>query len=238
MALIFLFLFFYLSLPLFPWCWYFLLSFCFTNLQNLENGHHMDEGNKSNVCYIFDCYTYDHTYLVSVMWAIDKSYYCRNYRCPLQWRRLAQNLMASCEDPILNANMYVFATIGFCIFKLFFFFCSVSYCFLPFFQQENVDALINCVTKDIGFSHGKAVAAFTIYKCLIHWKSCEAERTNVFDRLIQMIGYAIEVIDCIIHSCCLWSNGGRQCHLLHFPLLFYLLHDFYFLLILILTNFH
>ncbi|KAG4188863.1 hypothetical protein ERO13_A08G192400v2 [Gossypium hirsutum] len=59
-------------------------------------------------------------------------------------------------------------------------------------QHENIDALINCVTKDIGFSHGKPVAALTIYKCLLHWKSFEAERTNVFDRLIQMIGTAIE----------------------------------------------
>ncbi|XP_057535805.1 myosin-6-like [Amaranthus tricolor] len=59
-------------------------------------------------------------------------------------------------------------------------------------QQENVDALIKCVTKNIGFSQGKPVAAFTIYKCLLHWKSFEAERTSVFDRLIQMIGSAIE----------------------------------------------
>ncbi|PPD92488.1 hypothetical protein GOBAR_DD10586 [Gossypium barbadense] len=59
-------------------------------------------------------------------------------------------------------------------------------------QHENVDALINCVSKDIGFSQGKPVAAFTIYKCLLHWKSFEAERTSVFDRLIQMIGSAIE----------------------------------------------
>ena len=48
--------------------------------------------------------------------------------------------------------------------------------------------------KDVGFSQGKPVAAFTIYKCLLHWKSFEAERTSVFDRLIQMIGSAIEVI--------------------------------------------
>ncbi|XP_057549511.1 myosin-6-like isoform X2 [Amaranthus tricolor] len=59
-------------------------------------------------------------------------------------------------------------------------------------QHENVDALINCVSKNIGFSQGKPVAAFTIYKCLLHWKSFEAERTSVFDRLIQMIGSAIE----------------------------------------------
>lgn len=47
--------------------------------------------------------------------------------------------------------------------------------------------------KNIGFSQGKPVAALTIYKCLLHWKSFEAERTSVFDRLIQMIGSAIEV---------------------------------------------
>lgn len=62
-----------------------------------------------------------------------------------------------------------------------------------FLLQENIDALINCVTNNIGFSHGKPVAALTIYRCLLHWKSFEAERTSVFDRLIQMIGSAIEV---------------------------------------------
>jgi len=66
--------------------------------------------------------------------------------------------------------------------------------------QENVDALISCVMKNIGFSQGKPVAAFTIYKCLLHWKSFEAERTSVFDRLIQMIGSAIEVTRLL----CLW----------------------------------
>ncbi|XP_010438394.1 PREDICTED: myosin-14 [Camelina sativa] len=59
-------------------------------------------------------------------------------------------------------------------------------------QRENVDALINCVVNNIGFNQGKPVAAFTIYKCLLHWKSFEAERTSVFDRLVQMIGSAIE----------------------------------------------
>ncbi|VVA99865.1 unnamed protein product [Arabis nemorensis] len=59
-------------------------------------------------------------------------------------------------------------------------------------RHEDVDALINCVTKNVGFSQGKPVAAFTIYKCLLHWKSFEAERTNLFDRLVQMIGSAIK----------------------------------------------
>ncbi|KAG2654947.1 myosin-6-like [Panicum virgatum] len=59
-------------------------------------------------------------------------------------------------------------------------------------QLENVDALIDCVGKNLGYCAGKPIAAFTIYKCLLHWKSFEAEKTSVFDRLIQLIGSAIE----------------------------------------------
>lgn len=59
-------------------------------------------------------------------------------------------------------------------------------------QQENLDALLKCVTQDVGFSQGRPIAACIIYKSLLQWHSFEAERTNVFDRLIQTIGMAIE----------------------------------------------
>lgn len=59
-------------------------------------------------------------------------------------------------------------------------------------QQENQDALIKCIMQDVGFSGGRPVAASIIYKSLFHWRSFEAERTNVFDRIIQTIGSAIE----------------------------------------------
>ncbi|CAI8605283.1 unnamed protein product [Vicia faba] len=59
-------------------------------------------------------------------------------------------------------------------------------------HQESVDALFKCVIKDLGFSEGKPVAAFTLYNCLLHWKSFEADKTSIFDRLIQLIGSAIE----------------------------------------------
>ncbi|KAL3506296.1 hypothetical protein ACH5RR_031678, partial [Cinchona calisaya] len=60
-------------------------------------------------------------------------------------------------------------------------------------QREQIDALIICVTEYHGFIEGKPVAAFTIFKCLVYWRSFEAEKTIVFDRLIQMIGSAMEV---------------------------------------------
>jgi myosin-5 len=59
--------------------------------------------------------------------------------------------------------------------------------------QESVDTLINCVVENVGFSEGKPVAAITIYKCLLHWRIFETDRTNVFDRLIQIFGSAMQV---------------------------------------------
>ncbi|CAN0915754.1 XI-2 [Linum grandiflorum] len=58
--------------------------------------------------------------------------------------------------------------------------------------HENVDVLITCVEKNVGFCDGKPVAAITIYRCLVEWRSFEAEKTSVFDRLIQTIGTAFE----------------------------------------------
>ncbi|KAL6519197.1 hypothetical protein OROGR_018517 [Orobanche gracilis] len=62
-------------------------------------------------------------------------------------------------------------------------------------QQENQDLLIKCISQDLGFGDGKPVAACVIYKSLLHWRSFEAERTSVFDRIIQTVASAIEVPD-------------------------------------------
>ncbi|KAL5728695.1 hypothetical protein ACHQM5_001747 [Ranunculus cassubicifolius] len=62
-------------------------------------------------------------------------------------------------------------------------------------QQENQDLLIKCISQDLGFSGGRPVAACLVYKCLLHWRSFEVERTSVFDRIIQTIGSSIEVQD-------------------------------------------
>ncbi|KAJ7535365.1 hypothetical protein O6H91_12G030000 [Diphasiastrum complanatum] len=59
-------------------------------------------------------------------------------------------------------------------------------------QQENQDVLLQCVMQDIGFRQNRPIAACIIYKCLLQWQSFEAERTSVFDRIIQTIGSAIE----------------------------------------------
>ncbi|KAK1312173.1 hypothetical protein QJS10_CPA07g00336 [Acorus calamus] len=62
-------------------------------------------------------------------------------------------------------------------------------------QQENQDLLIKCISQDLGYSGGRPIAACVIYKCLLHWRSFEVERTSVFDRIIQTIGSSIEAQD-------------------------------------------
>ncbi|KAI3746816.1 hypothetical protein L6452_09257 [Arctium lappa] len=59
-------------------------------------------------------------------------------------------------------------------------------------HRENVDTLIKAATEDLGFSNGKPVVTYIIYKSLVHWRVFEAERTSVFDRLIQVFGSAIQ----------------------------------------------
>jgi len=60
-------------------------------------------------------------------------------------------------------------------------------------QQENQDLLIKCIAQPIGFAGNRPIGACIIYKCLLHWRSFEVERTDIFDRIIQTIGRAIEV---------------------------------------------
>ncbi|XP_035538771.1 myosin-11-like [Juglans regia] len=62
-------------------------------------------------------------------------------------------------------------------------------------QQENQELLIRCIAQHLGFAGTRPIAACIIYKCLLHWRSFEVERTSVFDRIIQTIGNAIETQD-------------------------------------------
>ncbi|XP_057550107.1 myosin-9-like [Amaranthus tricolor] len=59
-------------------------------------------------------------------------------------------------------------------------------------QQENQESLIRCIAQPLGFASNRPIAACIIYKCLLHWRSFEVERTSIFDRIIQTIGHAIE----------------------------------------------
>ncbi|XP_042446655.1 myosin-12-like [Zingiber officinale] len=59
-------------------------------------------------------------------------------------------------------------------------------------QQENYDALIQCLTEYKRFENKRPAAAFIVFKSLLQWHSFEAEKTNIFDRIIQTIKSSIK----------------------------------------------
>lgn len=61
-------------------------------------------------------------------------------------------------------------------------------------KQENHDMLVKCLTEDKIFDKSTSVAACIVYKSLLQWRSFEAEKTNIFDRIIQTIRTSIEVL--------------------------------------------
>jgi len=61
-------------------------------------------------------------------------------------------------------------------------------------QQENHDVLIKSLVEDRRFDAKKSAAACIVYKSLLHWRSFEAEKTNIFDRIIQTIRSSVEVV--------------------------------------------
>ncbi|XP_071726546.1 myosin-12 [Rutidosis leptorrhynchoides] len=62
-------------------------------------------------------------------------------------------------------------------------------------QQENHDALIKCLLEDKRFDKTRPVSACIVYKTLVQWRSFEAEKTNIFDRIIHSIRSSIETQD-------------------------------------------
>ncbi|OAY44713.1 hypothetical protein MANES_08G174100v8 [Manihot esculenta] len=62
-------------------------------------------------------------------------------------------------------------------------------------QQENHDVLIKCLVEDKQFDKSRPVAACVVYKSLLQWRSFEAEKTNIFDRIIQTIKSCVESED-------------------------------------------
>ncbi|KAK4379600.1 hypothetical protein RND71_001462 [Anisodus tanguticus] len=59
-------------------------------------------------------------------------------------------------------------------------------------SKENHDILIKCLAEDKRFDKGRPVAACTLYKALLQWRSFEAEKTNIFDRIVHTIRSSIE----------------------------------------------
>ncbi|XP_048323404.2 myosin-12 isoform X1 [Ziziphus jujuba] len=59
-------------------------------------------------------------------------------------------------------------------------------------QQENHDVLVKCLMEDKRFDKNRPVTACIVYKALLQWRSFEAEKTTIFDKIIHTIRSTIE----------------------------------------------
>ncbi|KHN21355.1 Unconventional myosin-Va [Glycine soja] len=72
-------------------------------------------------------------------------------------------------------------------------------------QQESHDALLKCLTEDKRFEKNRPAVACIVYKSLLHWRSLEAEKTHIFDKITHAIRSSIESQEGI-HDLAYWLS--------------------------------
>ncbi|GAB4821968.1 hypothetical protein N2152v2_009014 [Parachlorella kessleri] len=60
-------------------------------------------------------------------------------------------------------------------------------------RSQDQERLLSTITEQLGFHHGRPVAALTIFRCCLQWKTFQAERTPLFDRIIAAMGSQVEL---------------------------------------------
>ncbi|XP_027343726.1 myosin-12 [Abrus precatorius] len=73
-------------------------------------------------------------------------------------------------------------------------------------QQESHDALLKCLTEDKRFEKNRPAVACVVYKSLLHWRSFEAEKTHIFDKITHAIRSSIESQEGGIHDLAYWLS--------------------------------
>ncbi|CAL8460835.1 g366 [Coccomyxa elongata] len=61
-------------------------------------------------------------------------------------------------------------------------------------EQRTADQekLLSCITENLGFHNGRPVAALVIFRSCLQWKTFQADRTVLFDKIINAMGGQIE----------------------------------------------
>ncbi|KAK8941651.1 hypothetical protein KSP40_PGU007477 [Platanthera guangdongensis] len=58
--------------------------------------------------------------------------------------------------------------------------------------EEHHEVLLGSINATLGFKDGKPIAASVLYRCLLQWRTFEAERTTVFDSVIDAINNVLK----------------------------------------------
>lgn len=54
------------------------------------------------------------------------------------------------------------------------------------------EKLLQCISGNLGFQNGRPLTALIVFRSCLHWKSFQADRTNLFDKIIQTISVQID----------------------------------------------
>jgi len=54
------------------------------------------------------------------------------------------------------------------------------------------EKLLQCISSELGFHNKRPLAALVIFRSCLHWKSFQADRTNLFDKIIHTISMQID----------------------------------------------
>ncbi|KAL4445379.1 hypothetical protein ABPG77_011204 [Micractinium sp. CCAP 211/92] len=62
-------------------------------------------------------------------------------------------------------------------------------------EQRTADQekLLAAISDNLGFHQGRPVAAVTIFRCCLQWKTFQADRTPLFDKIISTMGSQVEL---------------------------------------------
>ncbi|KAL6769329.1 MYO1 [Auxenochlorella protothecoides x Auxenochlorella symbiontica] len=59
-------------------------------------------------------------------------------------------------------------------------------------RSADQDRLLGCLAENLGYQRGRPVAAVLVFRCCLQWKTFQADRTPLFDRIIATMGSQVE----------------------------------------------
>eukprot|EP00210_Caulerpa_lentillifera_P001139 g1097.t1 len=59
-------------------------------------------------------------------------------------------------------------------------------------KRQDEEKLLHSLSTHLGFQKGRPLAAVIIFRCCLQWKSFQADKTSIFDKIVQTIGKQIE----------------------------------------------
>jgi hypothetical protein len=55
-------------------------------------------------------------------------------------------------------------------------------------RAADQERLLAALKENLGFAHGRPVASMVVFRCILQWKTLQADRTQLFDRIIGSMG--------------------------------------------------